>query len=284
MFYNTALIQIILSILLIFVSWEIIRYIDNYLFFKELKKKVFPTHYLKVLQTIPYYKLLDEKTKLKLQYKMLLFIETKEFIGIKKDVSYEMKVIIAFYACLMIVNKQTDEYDNLNTIYVYPYEYVIDEIKSYDGIYTKQKAVIQGQSTGGVVFLSWHDAKKQSFTFKNHNVIIHEFAHELDFEDGVADGVPILEKGNYKAFGNVMFHAFKKLNAKTVANRFLGKYKIFGNYGGTNEAEFFAVSSELFFEKPKSLKDSFPDVYAQLKSFYNIDTYKLFEKKDHKDV
>jgi len=282
--YSSALAQILLIILALFLFIETIKWIDHILLLKKLKNILFPEHYQKVLNQIPYYNLLDEKTKLKLHYKMLVFIEEKEWIGMKNDVTFEMKVVISFYACLMIVNLDEKSYENLSTIYVYPYEYILDEVKSYDGIYTQEKSILEGQSTGGVVLVSWHHAKKEAYHFKKNNVIIHEFAHELDFEDGVADGVPILENMKYKSWANIMFQTFKTLNSKSLKNGFLGKYKLFGHYAALNEAEFFAVSSELFFEKPKQLQQDFPIVYKQLKGFYNIDTVKLFENGDKKDV
>ncbi len=284
MFYNIALIQILLVILLMFVSIEIFKWINHKLLLKELKKIPFPSHYEKVLKKIPYYNLLDDDLKLKLHYKMMVFIEEKEWLGIKNDITFEMKVIVSFYACLMVVNLDEKSYENLNTIYIYPYEYVLNEIKSYDGIYTKEKFIIEGQSTSGVVLLSWHHIKKEVYNFKNHNVIIHEFAHELDFEDGIADGVPVLENSKYKSWAIDMFKTYKALNTKSITNRFWGKYKIFGNYAAINEAEFFAVASELFFQKPDSLKQKFPKVYKQLLQFYKIDTVKLFTKKGVKNV
>jgi len=282
--YSSALAQILLIILVIFLFVESIKWIDYILLLKKLKTTPFPEHYKKVLEQIPYYTLLNKRMQVKLQYKMLVFIEEKEWIGIKNDITAEMKVAISFYACLLILNLDEKSYENLNTIYIYPYEYVINEIKSYDGVYTKEKFMIEGQSSGGVVLVSWHHAKKEAYHFKNHNVIIHEFAHELDFEDGLADGIPILENSKYKSWANIMFHTYKTLNEKSLKNRFLGKYKIFGHYAAINEAEFFAVSSELFFTKPKQLKHEFPLVYKQLQGFYNIDTLKLFEKGDDNNV
>lgn len=284
MIYSSALAQILLIILVVFLLVESIKWIDHILLLKKLKTTPFPEHYKKVLEQIPYYNLLDNRLQAKLQYKMLVFIEEKEWIGIKNDITAEMKVVISFYACLLILNLDEKSYENLNTIYIYPYEYVINEVKSYDGVYTKEKFMIEGQSSGGVVLVSWHHAKNEAYHFKNHNVIIHEFAHELDFEDGVADGVPILENSKYKSWANIMFQAYKTLNEKSLKNRFLGKYKIFGHYAAINEAEFFAVASELFFEKPLSLKKNFPEVYNQLEGFYHLNTVKLFEKENKKNV
>ncbi len=275
-FYYSSLVQIFLSILIIFLLIELVKWVKHLLLIKRLKTTPFPSHYEKVLKKIPYYNLLPEDLKLKLHYKMMIFIEEKEWLGIRKDVTYEMKVVISFYACLMIVNIDNDVYKQLNTIYVYPHEYILNEIKSYGGIYTKEKFILEGQSTGGVVIISWHNAKKEAYHLQKHNVIIHEFAHELDFEDGVADGIPILDHLKYNGWIDIMFSTYKKLNEKNIKNRFLGKYKLFGTYGATNEAEFFAVASEIFFEKPKSLQKSFPKVYNQLKQFYKIDTAKLF--------
>jgi Mlc titration factor MtfA (ptsG expression regulator) len=280
--YSSALAQILLIILVIFLFIEIVKWVDHLLLLKKLKSTPFPEHYKKVLDAVPYYNLLDKRSQLKLQYKMLLFIEEKEWIGIKNDVTSEMKIVISFYACLMILYLDEKNYSNLSTIYVYPYEYILNETKSYDGIYTNEKAILEGQSSGGVVLVSWHNAKKEGYHFKKHNVILHEFAHELDFEDGEADGIPVLDNMKYKGWATIMFKTYKTLHAKSLKNRFLGKYKLFGHYAAINEAEFFAVSTELFFEKPMQLQKEFPQVYNQLQGFYKIDTIKLFKKERKK--
>ena len=93
--------------------------------------------------------------------------------------------------------------------------------------------------------------------------------------DGEIDGVPPIKKSKYDEWTNILFHDYKKLSNVVSKNRDWGKYKLLGSYASTNEAEFFAVVSERFFETPQSLKKHFPELYNELKSFYNIDTANL---------
>ena len=110
----------------------------------------------------------------------------------------------------------------------------------------------------------------------HQNVMVHEFAHEIDFMDGAIDGVPPMEASRYHEWTLVMYHEYEKLSEKSLKGRNLGKYKLIGNYAATNEAEFFAVVTERFFETPQSLKKHFPDIYKELKQFYRIDPEYLF--------
>ena len=100
-------------------------------------------------------------------------------------------------------------------------------------------------------------------------------AHEVDMMDGVVDGVPPIERSKYDGWVNVLYREFKTLNAIALKDRGWGKYKLLGDYAASNEAEFFAVVTERFFESPASLKHHFPELYNLLKGFYNIDTAKL---------
>ena len=97
--------------------------------------------------------------------------------------------------------------------------------------------------------------------------------------DGEIDGVPPLEKSKYNEWINIIYKDFHELNKIVSKNRDWGRYKLIGSYAGTNEAEFFAVISERFFESPKSLKEKFPELYSELLSFYKIDTVSLMKKK-----
>ena len=238
---------------------------------RKIKQTPFPKHYLRYLEKIPFYHSLDPKEQEKIKRRIAIFLFEKEFVGIKKDVTDEMRVVIAFYACLIALELPEECYHELKTVLVYPYRFVADEVKSYGGIYTKERFVLEGQSSGDVVVISWHEAKKEAYHLRHHNVIIHEFAHELDFEDGAADGVPPMERSRYNAWVHTIFRHYKKLNHKWLQNRDWGKYELFGPYAATSEAEFFAVLSELFFTKPLKLKEDFPDIYRELTLFYRQD-------------
>ncbi|MFY9141354.1 zinc-dependent peptidase [Sulfuricurvum sp.] len=243
----------------------------------KLKKLPFPERYQMIIDKTPHYNRLNAADQTKLQHTIMYFIHTKEFIGVGLDVDDEMKVLIAFYACLLLIRKNCDNcYENLKTIIIYPHSVMIKQVQSYGGIYAKEQFMIEGQSSNDTVVLTWHEAKKESYHMRHNNVIIHEFAHEIDFMDGEIDGVPPIEQSKYDGWVNILFKEFKILNTIVLKNRDWGKYKLLGAYAATNEAEFFAVATERFFETPVSLKLHFPELYHELEDFYQIDTAGLF--------
>ena len=243
---------------------------------QEILSMEFPQKYRNYLNKTPYYKNLDSTDKKKIEKSILRFIYTKEFIGVDLEVSDEMKVIIAFYACLLLVKKETDNcYDNLVTIIIYPSVVAFEKIEANSGIYTKEKFLIDGQAANETVVIIWHDAKQEAYHLRHDNVIIHEFAHEIDFMDGVADGIPPLKPSKYNEWARVLYSEYEKLNDAMLKNTERDKYKLLGSYAATNEAEFFAVVTERFFESPKSLYKHFPQLYKELKDFYGIDPIKL---------
>lgn len=271
MSYHLALLELLAVFVIYFLFFKLFLYLQKRYNRRKLKETPFPQHYSRYLKKIPFFVTLDENKQAKLKERIALFLLEKEFVGIKKDVNDEMRVVIAFYACLIALELPEDCYRELKTVLVYPYRFVADEVKSYGGIYTKARFVMEGQSSGDVVVISWHEAKKEAYHLRHHNVIIHEFAHELDFEDGAADGIPPLERSKYNAWVQTIFRHYEKLNHKWLQNRDWGKYELFGSYAATSEAEFFAVLSELFFTKPARLQGDFPDIYNELKDFYRQD-------------
>lgn len=237
----------------------------------------FPEPYQEIIAKLPHYQKLSAADQAKLQRTILSFIHFKEFIGIGLEVSDEMKVVIAFYACLLLIHINTDNcYDNLKTIIIYPHSVMMRQVKSYGGIYAKEQFMIQGQSANDTVVITWHEAKQESYHMRHNNVIIHEFAHEIDFMDGEIDGVPPIEHSKYDGWVNVLYKEFNALGRVALKNRDWGKYKLLGAYAATNEAEFFAVVTERFFESPVSLKHHFPELYGEFEDFYGIDTARIF--------
>ena len=103
------------------------------------------------------------------------------------------------------------------------------------------------------------------------HVTLHEFAHQLDQADGAADGVPELASaGTYRDWSRVFNQAFRRFQRKLEK----GRRTVIDPYGATNPAEFFAVATETFYEKPKQLSEHYPEVYEQLKSYYRVDPVK----------
>ena len=173
--------------------------------------------------------------------------------------------------------RELGEKDHVSTIIVYPEHFIVNNGHTSGGIYHDDTSVLEGQSANGTVVISWQDIKHDISQQKKENVIIHEFAHELDFEDGLADGTPILEGSRYKIWSKVFSKAFDTLKDQLNYGEVSERSVLLGSYALTNEAEFFAVCSERFFETPQAFKMYFPNIYQELKLFYRLDTQQLFK-------
>ena len=269
--YYYALLMIMLGFGLVIFSVYFI-----YTFYKEKKlQKILAQpmkqEYKKILDAIALYNRLNKDEKEQIQKSILIFINTKEFVGVNIDVTDEMKVVIAFHACLLLLHVELPScYENLVTVLIYSHTMVAKQVSVNGGIYTKGEFLLEGQSASDTVVISWHDAKKDAYHMNENNVILHEFAHEIDFLDGSADGTPPLPSSKYHEWAKVLTHEFNKLSEVALRNRDWGKYKLIGSYAATNEAEFFAVVTERYFEKPEALKKYFPQLFQELNSFYKL--------------
>jgi len=261
-------------ILFIYLGYILFKYISYKLLIKKLKTIPFPESYKIYLEKLPQYNSLSNPLKTKIHYSILLFMKTKKFIGVKIDVTDEIRVVISFFACLIVLNRG-ECYDNLEYIYVYPHTMILNQVQNNGGIYNKERFLISGEAVGDSVVIAWDEAKKDAYHLKNHNVIIHEFTHELDFESGVVDGIPNLNKSQYDEWINIIGKKYQEFRYKIVNHKNLNKYKLIDKYGATNEAEFFAVLSEMFWTKPKTVKKHFPEIYKEFVKFFNFDTLKL---------
>jgi len=262
-------------IFFIYLAYLLYTFISYKLLIKKLQKIPFPDKYKTYLNNLYHYQKLPKDLKIKIERSILLFMKTKQFIGVKLNITDEIKVIISFYACLIVLNKN-ECYEGLEYIYVYPHTMILDNIQNNGGIYNKETFLISGEAVGDSVVISWHEAKKDAYHLRHDNVVIHEFTHELDFESGMVDGIPPLEKSKYDEWINIIGKNYKEFKEKIINHKSLEKYKLINPYGATNEAEFFAVVSEMFWTKPKTLKLHFPDIYKEYKNFFNFDTVKYF--------
>jgi MtfA peptidase len=119
--------------------------------------------------------------------------------------------------------------------------------------------------------MAWRSSRVRAMALGHgygKNLVLHEFAHLLDMEDGAADGTPVLaERSRYDSWTRVMEDEYQRLRRQSI----LRQYTVLDDYGATNAAEFFAVATEAFFEKPGLLQRHHPELYAELKSFYQQD-------------
>jgi hypothetical protein len=181
-----------------------------------------------------------------------------------------MRWVIAANACILLLGREADVYPGLSTILVYPHAYVANVRSSHGGIVTEATAVRAGESwSRGSLVLAWdHVHRDATDIHDGHNLVFHEFAHLLDLQDGAADGTPPLpNKTRYIAWARALGDAYTDLTRRIEQHR----PSVLDAYGATNPAEFFAVATECFFERPLPLEGAYPDLYEELRRFYRRD-------------
>jgi MtfA peptidase len=237
----------------------------------------FPAAWLEVIErNVRFYACLPDEDRRELQGLVQIFMAEKTFEGCGGlELTDEMKVAIAAQACLLLLHRQTDVYPRLVTILVYPSAYLAKTVKSIGGpIVLEDESARLGESwTSGVVVLSWNDVRAGAFDIHDgQNLVLHEFAHQLDREDGAINGTPLLEqRSQYLAWGRVLNAEYERLRRDSR----LGRTTVLDDYGATDPAEFFAVATECFFEKPRVLRLRHPELYEELKTFYRQDPAQL---------
>ncbi len=203
---------------------------------------------------------------------MQIFVREKLYVGCNGlVVTEEMRVVIAAYACLLVVNRpgvpRSHFYDELMSILVYPTAFIVHESDEEDGIVTEGHRVLSGQAWDmRRIILSWADV--QDAAHEHVNVVLHEFAHYLDMEDETMDGAPGLgSAAEYEAWSSAFWEAYDRLTEDVDA----GRDTLLDPYAATEPAEFFAVATETFFHQPQELRSAHPKLYEQLTKYYRLD-------------
>lgn len=233
----------------------------------------FPKAWRAILKRrLPFFHALPADLQLQLKRHIQVFLAEKHFVGCDGlQITDEIRVTIAAQACLLLLNRKTDFYPKLRQILVYPDAFIVDSQRQDPaGLISQQRNVLAGESwEHGQVILSWKNTLEGAANpHDGNNVVIHEFAHQLDQEDGYANGAPILQRRqDYLSWSSVFNQVFNEL----VHDAAMGKPSLFDYYGATNPAEFFAVVTEVFFEKPEALNLEHPALYRELSHFYQVD-------------
>ncbi len=243
---------------------------------RKLQRRPLKPEWRNILErNLPIYRCLPETLKTELHGHIQVFLKEKHFEGCGGlTLTDEMRVTIAAAACILLLNRKPAYYPRLDSILVYPSAFVVRNIENDNGL-VEDSAIHLGESwkTGAVV-LSWNDVMHGAHDpMDGHNVVFHEFAHQLDLEDGVADGTPSLPRhSRYIAWARVFEKEFESLQK----NALHGTKSLMDYYGATHPAEFFAVATETFFEKPLPLKENHPELYEQLRAYYHLDPASWF--------
>lgn len=225
-----------------------------------------------LLKYMPIYRKMTDADRTQLEKHIVWFLGEKRVLG--RDgltVSRPMTLIIAADACLLVLKQAWPLYPNVKEILLYPSSYYAPQTsRDGAGLVSFHQAVRQGESwPGGTLVLSWHDVLEGNrLPEDGHNLVFHEFAHQLDQQTGATNGTPALPVGmSYQDWGRVLSKAYQHLKMQLSYNM----PHAIHSYGATNEAEFFAVVTETFIEKPHELKQENPELYNLLKDYYQFE-------------
>ena len=228
-----------------------------------------------ILRNVAHYRWLDAGERKHLRDLVRIFVAEKRWEGCGGlALSEEMQVTIAAQACLLVLGLPHEFYRNVQSILVYPSTVVVPE-QPLGAFEVPLKPVgaslpILGQAQlRGPVILVWDAVKRTGrHPESGHNVVYHEFAHKLDMLDGRPDGTPPLHgRSEYQRWVRVFSREYLALREQ--AER--GRHSLLNAYGATNEAEFFAVTTEQFFDQPLALRSQHSELYEVLQAFYRQD-------------
>ncbi len=231
-------------------------------------------------RNVPYAALLETDDRHELEALIRIFLAEKRFEGCGGlSLTDDVRVTIAAQACLLLLHiPETEVYPDLDTILVYPHPYRAHAAHTVGPIAITSDEARLGESwTRGVVVLAWDHVNASSHPAgSGHNVVLHEFAHQLDAEDGAVDGAPNLgPRARYVAWARVLGDEYADLAQRLRE----GRSTDVDPYGATSPAEFFAVVTEMFFEKPTQLAQKHAGLYAELSAFYRQDPASLVARR-----
>jgi MtfA peptidase len=221
-------------------------------------------------QNVPLYSCLPSELKPDLEANIGVFLDEKEFHGRGgQEITDEVRVTVAGNACMLLLNRPNNCFPNFRTILVYPQTYRASELHRAGPVVTSGASHRAGESWHrGPVVLAWSDVLYGSkVRGDGFNVVLHEFAHKLD-EGTPSAGVPVLQSAEeYTEWARVFSRDYQIFLEEIRSH----PDETIDGYGATSPAEFFAVCTESFFEKPRLMKKDWPGLYQQLAKFYAVD-------------
>jgi MtfA peptidase len=247
----------------------------------HINRQAFPSAWEDIVRCrLPFYERMPSQLKLALQNKIKHFIADKRFEGCAgQQIDDDVRVSIAAQASLLVLNRPNDPYDELRTVLVYPSEFTVrHEHPDQSGLVSHQPQVLAGESwNNGRIILSWDSVERGAADFSDgSNVVLHEFAHQLDHQSGATNGAPLLvSRSAYQQWSSVFSAEFENLQKLAMAQDLTSHedqaQEVLDFYGATDPAEFFAVATETFFERPVQLAQRHPQLFEQLQRYYGVD-------------
>ena len=240
---------------------------------ERLRAESFPDHWRRIVETrVAMFSRLSSEDQRELLGHARVLLEEKHFEGAGGlALRDEIRVTIAAQAALLLLHRDTDYFPRLPSIIVYASGYVAESKHAEGGIWSEADESLLGHTQRDLraIVLAWDDAKAGAADPDDgHNLVLHEFAHQLDFEDGSTDGTPVLESGaQIRVWAEVFGEELEAL--RRAADD--GELTLLDPYGAEDPAEFFAVATETFFERAAELEQRHPRLYEQLRRFYRQD-------------
>lgn len=236
---------------------------------RSILSRPFPPEWRDILRrNVGWYSLLSTDEQRKLERDAQVLIAEKNWEGCAGlAMTDEIKVTIAGQAALLVLTWTGYLFERVQTVLVYPASY---RARVRDEVGVDLPSDRSGEAmAGGPVVLSWRDSLGGARGWGDgHNVVLHEFAHVLDMENGDSDGVPWLDgEIDEQHWRGVVQSILTDLQTQVDRRRptFLEPY------AATNAAEFFAVSTEAFFETPGGMREVYPEFYSLLTKYYRQD-------------
>lgn len=242
----------------------------------RLQKLPLPEQWVAYLRSnVAHYCQLDETERAELHGMIQVFLEEKRWEGCGGlELTDEIRVTISAQACILQLCLPHDYYRNVQSILTYPSTVITPE--HTPGVFelvtspvAAPKPILGQAHSQGPIILVWdavlHGARHPE---QGHNLVYHEFAHKLDMLDGIADGTPVISDPQQFAQWVVICSA-EFLRLRALSRK--GHKTFFDSYGATNEAEFFAVATEEFFDRPVSFQKHAPELYNVLSAYYRQD-------------
>ncbi len=264
---------LILALTLLFAAWLLSEPWRAARRRRRIARAPFPQAWRLILRRrVPLYQRLPPPLQGQLRQLIQVFLADKAFIGCQgQPITDEVRVTIAAQACLLHLNHPGEPFPDLRQVLVYPSAFIVDRVHPMGaGVQQDSRRVLLGESwSQGQVILSWPDSRDGAAEPEDgHNLVIHEFAHQLDQQSGQANGAPPLpSRARHARWARVMEAAYAGLQARVAA----GLPGLLDAYGASDPAEFFAVVSELFFERPGDLQAELPALYSELATYYRVD-------------
>lgn len=240
---------------------------------RKLLAAPFPEAWLGWLSAnVPYYEHLSPEEQAALRDRFRIFVAERYWEGCGGlELTDEIKVTVAAQACLLTLHLPDEEYANVRSLFIYPSGYRMRSKRvGPAGIVTESTDYRLGEAwQDGPVVLSWQDAREGGRNpADGRNVVLHEFAHKLDMGNGRADGVPRLpDDATYDRWVRVMDAEYGALAAASAS----GQPALLDIYAAEGVAEFFAIATELFFERAVETAARHPRLYALLRDYYRQD-------------